>query len=1214
MNQTQTDLTQESILIVDDNFDNLQLLTHMISERGHKVYIAPDGALALQSVLSHLPDLIVLDIMMPGIDGYEVCSRLKGNPITQDIPIIFISALNEVFDKVKAFELGASDFITKPFQEQEVLARIEHQLQIRRLTQQLRQQNRQLACNAKRLSLRSDIAFALSQGGEPDSLGQGEGGKGKLDLSTMLSRCCQAFVQHLDVAFARIWTFNSEVQMLELQASAGMYTHIKGAHARIPLGSYKIGRIAAQHQPHLTNNVNNDPQISNLEWARREGMVAFAGYPLIVEERLIGVLAMFARHPLEETTLELLASVATEIAIGIERKQLEIALQESQRWLRTINEANPNIIYVYDLVEQRLIYSNREVYQILGYSPEEIIQLGNNFVASLIHPEDREKCYQKQQRLKVAQDNQVLECEYRIQHKNQQWLWLWGREVVFTRDAEGKPRQILGTATDISDRKHQEEALQLIVEGTATSTGEDFFRTCSRYLAQVLQVRYAFLSVRVNGSISQVRTLAFWTGEDFSENFEYEQAGTPCEEVFAGSLTYYPEGIQKYFPNDKCLSDLGVESYLGIPLIDRAGTIQGILGIMHTSPLKNNLDQESIIKIFAARAAAELQRQQAETEIQFLLSTTASIAQSDNFNIALSSMLDSCCQFIGWDLAEAWLPNAEGTQLENFFMGCINEPNCCSFRKIEPSLKEFIEQSVRVTFAPGEGLPGRVRLSQQPEWIEDVSFNSSSLFVRHEIAAAAGLKAGFGVPIIADQSVLAVMVFFKREALAPDSHLLQLIEAVASQVALLMQRKLSREKLRISEDKLAEAQRIAHLGHWDFYVPTGKIICSEEKFRIFGLEPNQSQLTFERILTLIHADDRALFQKTIEQALRSGKSYQFDFRIVRPTGEIRHIEQRGKAITNSQGEVIKLFGTVMDITERKQEAQNIKATLRKLQSTQSRLIQSEKMSSLGQMVAGIAHEINNPISFIQGNIGPASEYAKDLLELVKLYQVKYPQSEEKISQKLEDFDLDFVADDLPKLLISMQKGAERVSQIVLSLQKFSRLNEAAYKRVDIHECIENTLVILQHRFRQTTRRSEIQIAKQYSSLPYLDCYPGELTQVFMNILSNAIEALNAVDEFSNNEKPKIWIRTERQEDDTGASPGWLSIYIANNGPTIEPQFVAKIFDPFFTTKPVGSGQGLGLSISYQIVVDKHRGRLTCQSTLERRTEFVVELPLSGVAE
>jgi PAS domain S-box-containing protein len=606
---------------------------------------------------------------------------------------------------------------------------------------------------------------------------------------------------------------------------------------------------------------------------------------------------------------------------------------------------------------------------------------------------------------------------------------------------------------------------------------------------------------------------------------------------------------------------------------------------------------------------------------------------------------------------------------------------------------------------------------------------------------------------------------------------------------------------------LAQAQKVAGVGSWEFDLATQKITWSDEIFRIFGLDRKQPTPTLSRHWQQIYPEDRKVWKTTVRQLAR-GKSCSLEFRIVRPDGSIRHVLTQGEPIVNEKGQVYKLFGTVLDISDRvaaqererlvgkialkireslelcailkttvtevrrflqtdrvliycfnsdwsgevvvesvgadfpgvldttihdscfgkdyaqlyqqgrvkaianiytaglkpccvellaslqvkanlivpilvgeklwglliahhcrserqwqsyeidllkqlatqmaialqqselysrvqaelierqqaeealREKTQQLEQALKTLQRTQAQLVQNEKMVSLGQLVAGIAHEINNPTSFIYGNIYPASEYAQNLLDLIELYQQHYPEPVTEIAEQLDRLEVDFIAEDFPKLLTSMKEGAYRISEIVQSLRNFSRLDEMECKQVDIHEGIDNTLLILKHRLTQQADRPEIQVVKEYTELPLVECYPGQLNQVFMNILCNAIDALEDADNFSftvhrneplkinyqqscNEQSPMIRIHTEVVEQN------WIAIRITDNGPGLAPEVRSRIFDPFFTTKPPGKGTGLGLSISYQIVVDKHNGQLTCHSVSGQGAEFVIELPIAS---
>ncbi|XZN98812.1 MAG: cache domain-containing protein [Microcoleus sp.] len=288
-----------------------------------------------------------------------------------------------------------------------------------------------------------------------------------------------------------------------------------------------------------------------------------------------------------------------------------------------------------------------------------------------------------------------------------------------------------------------------------------------------------------------------------------------------------------------------------------------------------------------------------------------------------------------------------------------------------------------------------------------------------------------------------------------------------------------------------------------------------------------------------------------------------------------------------------------------EKASQLEATLQKLYSTQSQLIQTEKMSSLGLLVAGVAHEINNPVNFIHGNLKYAKQYVGGLMELIDLYQKIYPNFREEIKAKMEDIDLDFMTKDLPKILNSMEMGSERIRTIVKSLRIFSRHEEAEIKPVDIHSGIDSTLLILQHRLKANDEFLEIQVIKQYAELPLVNCYASSINQVFMNIISNSIDALRDAEENCAdwNQEPTIVIRTLVNDAQN------LVVRIADNGMGMEQSAMDKIFDPFFTTKPVGKGTGLGLSISYGIVVEKHGGKLSCISAPGEGAEFAIEIPL-----
>jgi PAS domain S-box-containing protein len=589
-----------------------------------------------------------------------------------------------------------------------------------------------------------------------------------------------------------------------------------------------------------------------------------------------------------------------------ERKRAEIALAASEAKFRRLVECANDLIWETQ-PDGSLTYLSPGFTKMFGY---EISEWLHQPFAPLVHPDDLLEVFTEFQKM-FETGQPVTGLEFRHRKKDGSWMWVTVNTTLIKDDTE----QIIGVQgiiRDISDRKRQEQALHLIMEGTAATTGQEFFRSCARYLAEVLQAPYVLIN-QLSPDHQTAKTLAFWMGEEFGENFEYSLLGTPCHVAIQTGLVKYSHSVQAQFPEDSDLTTLQAESYLGTAVVDGDSNLLGNIAVLDTKPMFHySPAEEAIVKIFATRVATEIERQEAEQQLQ----------------------------------------------------------------------------------------------------------------------------------------------------------------------------------------------------------------------------------------------DRA---------------------------------------------------------------QELNQALQRLQSTQAQMVQAEKMSSLGQLVAGIAHEINNPVNFIHGNLSHAQTYTQDLLHLVQLYQKHYPNPVDGIQTEIEAIDLEFLQNDLPQLLTSMRTGTDRIREIVLSLRNFSRLDESEMKTVDIHEGIDSTLMILQHRLKAKANFGGIQIIKQYGNLPLVECYVGQLNQVFMNIMTNAIDALEekCQSEIENSQvqnqssplfRPTITIRTQVQANQ-------VQIQIADNGFGIPEAIQQRIFDPFFTTKPVGKGTGMGMSISYQIVTEKHGGVLSCQSTQEQGTEFTIEIPV-----
>ncbi len=396
---------------------------------------------------------------------------------------------------------------------------------------------------------------------------------------------------------------------------------------------------------------------------------------------------------------------------------------------------------------------------------------------------------------------------------------------------------------------------------------------------------------------------------------------------------------------------------------------------------------------------------------------------------------------------------------------------------------------------------------------------------------------------------------------------------------------------------------------------------SEGCYQISGYSPEEFIGTRQISLSeLTHPDDREIFCNAVEVALQENRPYQLNYRITAKNGELKWVWEQGLGVYSDSGELIALEGLITDISEQKrseealrqsqtvltQQKLQLEHTLHELQQTQAVLIHTEKMSTLGQMVAGVAHEINNPVNSVCGNLVHVGHYTEDLLNLIDMYQEHCPQPPAPIQDKIEDIELEFLLEDLPKATSSMQIGADRIREIVRSLRNFSRKDDSQMTKVNLHEGIEGTLLILQSRLRARGSYPEIAVIKDYGNLPLVECYSGKINQVFMNLIGNAIDAIEeynagrSIAEAKAN-RSKIKIRTEVQN--TNAI-----IRISDNGPGMPEEVSQQLFEAFFTTKPADKGTGLGLSISYK-VIEEHGGMLSCVSAPGQGAEFIIEMPI-----
>lgn len=771
-----------------------------------------------------------------------------------------------------------------------------------------------------------------------------------------------------------------------------------------------------------------------------------------------------------------------------EHKSAEEALQKSEARNRAMLNAIPDLIFRFDRKGTYLDYVAAKDTKLVAPANEII----GKSVYELLPPSVAQQAMYYAEQALAQRSMQIFEYQLPIEGE----IHDYEARIVPSGEDE-----VIAIVREISERKKAEAALQALVAGTASVTGEEFFPVLVRHLAAALEVRYAMVAERIGTEYTKARVLAFWIDDNLKENFELDLAHTPCEIVIQEGFAYYPCGLQQHFPLNPDLAAMQAESYLGAAFLDTSGVAIGHIAVFDTKPLLAEERAKAILSIFAARATAELQRQRTEDALRQSERQFRELASKEALLNRLASQIRASL-----DINQI-LENAV-TEVRNLL-----QIDMCVFSwyraEAEPPYWESVQE------AKNPAVPSLLDLRPTTEEVGPIA-----------------------------QKVLqkAIIRFDDVEAIS-DPVSRQFFLSLGFKASVIL----------------------------PVHTQSGEIGCL-----------SCNQLTGCR--TWLDGEVELLLAVTDQIA-----------------------------IAIDQAELYKQSRIAAQTTQEK--AQQLEETLQELQATQAQLVQTEKMSSLGQLVAGIAHEINNPVNFIHGNITHASNYAQDLLHLVELYQQHYPQPVAEIAEEIEAIDLEFLCQDLPKLLASMKIGTDRIRRIVLSLRNFSRLDEAEMKAVDIHEGIDNTLLLLRHRLKAKPDHPEIQVIKEYSNLPLVDCYPGQLNQVFMNLLANAIDALEegrlrgqggqtSISAFfadQQSQTPTIRIRTEIKDD-------VVLICIADNGIGMTEDVRQKIFDPFFTTKPVGKGTGMGLSISYKIIVEKHQGKIKCISAPGQGTEFIVAIP------
>ncbi|MEA5597211.1 GAF domain-containing protein [Rivularia sp. UHCC 0363] len=660
--------------------------------------------------------------------------------------------------------------------------------------------------------------------------------------------------------------------------------------------------------------------------------------------------------------------------------------------------------------------------------------------------------------------------------------------------------------------------------------------------------------------------------------------------------------VDSIYKDDIYIQKHQCKSILCVPIL-----FQSNIGIFY---LEDNLitnaftpSKLEFIKIFISQAAIAIKNarlfasEQEKTRIlQFRSEIDSTLAKSHDLQQMLQQCTEIIVSYLNVGFARIWTCDRNQKQLQL-------QASAGIYTHIDGAHSRIPVGKLKIGLIAQERKP-HITNSVQTDAISD-----------KEWAIREGMIAFAGYPLIADGEIMGVVAMFSQQKL--DQNTLELLSFIVGEIAIAIKRKNTEQALKQQEEQYRSIFETVNDGLSIFNLETGKAVAVNPTWcQMYGYSS-------EEFLTLnaseyIHQDSLYLFGEFID-SVKAGKEFYAQGICIHKNGTLFDVEVKATFyIYNNKPHALTITRDISDFCEElrlrkraetilQQRTQELEQTLVKLKSTQSQLIQTEKISQLGQLVAGVAHEVNNPVSFVSGNLSHAEGYIRDLINLLNLYQQEFPHPGDIIESEIAEIDLEYLIEDLPAMVSSMKLGADRIKDIMLSLRNYSRTSSDEKKAVNLREGIDTTLMILSHRLKAKPERPAIQIVKNYTDLPLVNCDRGQINQVFMNLISNAIDALEESNQGTSykeiEQNPNIITIT------TAALDNWVTITIADNGTGIPTQVKQKLFDAFFTTKPESKGTGLGLSISYQIITEKHGGTLECISSPGSGAKFVMRIPV-----
>lgn len=869
------------ILVVDDNPTNRKLLKLLLEAEGHSVVEADNGVAALQ-VLEHSQiDAVISDILMPEMDGYRLSYEVRKSPKFSHVPfIVYTASYTLPADEKLALQFGVDKFIRKPATGDDILKNLYEvvatandrerkdlekpeeaevmreysQVLVRKLEQtiaDLSDANRDLAERTRLAEFVATVSTAISQ---------------RAGLTEMLRRCCDAMVEHLGSAFARIWTLNEKEQVLELQASSGMYTHINGGHARIPVGQFKIGLIASEGKPHLTNTVIGDPRVNDQEWAKREGMIAFAGYPLMIADQLVGVMATFARKPFSQNTLDGMGSVAQSIAVGIQRQFTEGELRQSEERFRELAENINEIFYIAHPEGKQFYYISPAHEQITGQKCDAVYQNPHAWLES-IHPDDRERIEEA-----LRMDSARLDEEYRVLRPDGELRWLRSRSFP-VKDEHGEVARVVGIATDITEQKQAEAKVNQNLNRIRALHEIDLAITSTLDLPTVLKVLLEKMEVFFSyPTVTTVRLLNQKTGELEAlachniDKVEWQRSfsGAPGLRARRVLDTKAPLMVRNVATDRDSASlslyrDNGLVSYVGLPLVARNEAL-GVLNVYTREEREFGAEEIEFLMTLAGQAAIAIHNAQLHEQTQQHLKRIEGVSEINNAiasTLSLNNVLDILLEKI-----ELISPFAVACGVRLFDLATGNMvPLAARHIPFEEWRQEVANAKGRLTKL----------LIETKKPVAILNMHSDSRTSMHNFARRHGLVSYLGVPLIVRDKFIGNLVIYTKQEHAFSAEEIEFFTNLGSQAAIAIHNARLYEE---TERRRREAEELARVARsltetLDMTVVGERIVTSVRK--LFAVQGSTLRLREANgSLRLLASSGEVFSQTSAGDAVPSG--------------------------------------------------------------------------------------------------------------------------------------------------------------------------------------------------------------------------------------------------------------------------------------------------------------------------------------------------------